>query len=89
MKEQLPLYQCHKRVRAAKIVGIEPCDNELRTVLHLEVPGVPSYVMERVDAAWKERNPKTALGGYFVEYDDGYTSYSTAAAFESGYTVVT
>jgi hypothetical protein len=25
------------------------------------------------------------VGGYFVVYDDGYTSYSPAAAFESGY----
>lgn len=26
------------------------------------------------------------VGGYFVRYEDGYTSYSPAAAFEGGYT---
>lgn len=29
-----------------------------------------------------------AVGGYFVMYQDGYTSYSPAAAFEAGYTRV-
>lgn len=28
------------------------------------------------------------VGGYFVRYDDGYESFSPAAAFESGYTRV-
>ena len=29
------------------------------------------------------------LGGYFVQYDDGYQSWSPAAAFESGYSPLT
>ena len=28
------------------------------------------------------------VGGYFVRYDDGYESFSPAAAFEGGYTSV-
>jgi hypothetical protein len=29
---------------------------------------------------------KPEVGGYFVQYDDGYTSFSPAKAFEDGYT---
>jgi hypothetical protein len=38
----------------------------------------------------KEYNDKHApeIGGYYVLYDDGYESWSPAAAFESGYTLV-
>ncbi len=93
---KLPLYQCHKMVRAARIVGIEPCDTELNTVLNLseQFPdGVARAV--KVDTAWKTRNPKTAIGGYFVVYEDengeftnkSYTAYSPAAPFEAGYTL--
>jgi hypothetical protein len=84
MTHLLPLYQCHKKVRAAKIVGIEPCDNELRTGLLLD--GAGRVV---VDTAWKTRNPALAIGGYFVEYPDSdYSAYSPAAPFEGGYTLV-
>jgi hypothetical protein len=85
MENVLPLYQCHKQVRAAKIVGIEPCDNELNTGLLLD--GGKRVV---VDSAWKTRNPATAIGGYFVEYQesDKYTAYSPAAPFEGGYTLI-
>jgi hypothetical protein len=27
-------------------------------------------------------------GGYYVVYEDGYRSYSPAAAFEAGYTLI-
>ena len=40
-----------------------------------------------VEEAWFTRNPKLAAGGYYVEYEDGYTSYCPAAAFETGYTL--
>lgn len=31
---------------------------------------------------------KPQVGGYYVVYEDGYVSYSPAAAFESGYTIL-
>lgn len=37
-----------------------------------------------VDAAWMRRHQPVA-GGYVVEYSDGYSSFSPAAAFEAGY----
>jgi hypothetical protein len=34
----------------------------------------------------KKHNPQA--GGYWVQYEDGYESFSPAAAFESGYTLI-
>jgi hypothetical protein len=31
---------------------------------------------------------KPVVGGYWVQYDDGYTSFSPAQAFEEGYTLL-
>lgn len=48
---------------------------------------------ETVDAAWITKHlpegalhPAALVGGYFVRYKDGYTSWSPASAFEEGYT---
>jgi hypothetical protein len=75
MKE-LPLYQCHKKVRAAKVVGIWGNPDRLNLGEHGVV---------EVDELWFTRNPDLKAGGYFVEYKDGYTSYSPAEPFEAGY----
>lgn len=84
---ELPQYQCHKKVRAAKITGIQSTyDVEIdatRTRLQLgEVGGTVN-----VDQAFlKKHGPAPSLvGGYYVQYDDGYTSWSPAKAFEEGY----
>ena len=92
---ELPLYLCHKKVRAAKITGITGpdgfSDGHAEIVLDTVDTSIKSpciaYVVVPVDAAWLTRNPKLARGGYFVEYEDGYTSYSPAAAFENGYSL--
>lgn len=76
MTPELPLYQCHKKVRAAKIVGIWGNPDRLNLGEHGVV---------EVDELWFTRNPDLKAGGYFVEYKDGYTSYSPAEPFESGY----
>jgi hypothetical protein len=40
-----------------------------------------------IDAPYiAKHNPQ--VGGYFVEYDDGYHSFSPAEAFEAGYTLI-
>lgn len=79
----LPLYQCHKQVRACKIEAISnvaggweitPTDRSLDPV--------------RVPRAYVEKhNPQP--GGYLVAYRDGYLSYSPAREFEDGYTLAT
>lgn len=76
----LPLYRCHKLVRAARIErweqdGFGVTRLFLSTGDHL-----------RVEAGWIESR-KAQAGGYFVQYEDGYQSYSPAAAFEAGYTL--
>jgi hypothetical protein len=67
-------------VRAAKIESIESLgDNWL---LCFTVNG--KQAAYPITTRWLERHePK--LGGYFVAYADGYTSYSPADAFEGGY----
>ena len=85
MKGLFPEYKCHKIVRAAKITEIESHDSN----------GEGSYIMifGEIDGSlfltdlWKKRhNPE--VGGYVVIYEDGYTSYSPAEAFEVGYTKI-
>ena len=90
----LPLYQCHKQVRAAKIKEIAHKPNPdatgrsaassygatitLSDDRYAKFDVSPEYVNKH------EPEP----GGYYVVYEDGYTSYSPAAAFENGYSPV-
>lgn len=77
---ELPQYRSHKIVRAAKIT-------ELR---ENGIPGSPDLVLGEIGAVvallpdWHEKH-KPQVGGYYVLYEDGYTSYSPAKAFEEGY----
>jgi hypothetical protein len=80
LNARYPEYQCHKRVRAARIVKVENTRADL-WYLHLEAP----WPVVAVTAQWVEAKHAEA-GGYLVVYDDGYTSYSPAKAFEEGYT---
>ena len=38
-----------------------------------------------VDMSYMTKH-EPAIGGYYVEYDDGYKSFSPCETFESGYT---
>jgi hypothetical protein len=92
---QLPLYQCHKVVRAAKIISITTGFNDRHTELVLDVPdpACPNqgHLSVMVSDLWTARNPQLAVGGYFVEYQesDKYTAYSPSGPFEGGYTLIT
>lgn len=77
VQPKMPEWQCHKKVRAAKIMSVR-------------TDGIPAIQVDRlhwehVSMAFIEKH-KPEVGGYLVEYEDGYRSYSPAAAFESGYT---
>lgn len=74
-------YKSHKTVHAAKITGVGPMDaNGASTLIFGEIGG-----QRDVDMSWvKKFTPE--VGGYFVSYADGYTSFSPAKAFEEGYT---
>lgn len=75
----LKSYRCHKVVQAAKIVGIRILG--ISRDVAIDMIGHE----ERVSIEWLV-NRKADVGGYFVRYEDGYTSYSPAEAFEGGYT---
>ena len=79
---ELPKYKCIKDINAVKITDIESHDSDGKgshTMVFGEI-GSSKFLTDE----WKARhNPE--IGGYFVVYKDGYTSYSPAAAFEEGY----
>lgn len=97
-RTKLPRYLCHKQVNAAKIGHITiapqvvggPVDDKLLACLppgvHAITPGVELTAI-RVTGAWFDKH-KPEVGGYYIAYDDGYESYSPAAAFEGGYTIM-
>ena len=77
----LASWTCHKQVEAEKITQITTLPNG-KTELHFGADNSGPFAV--VDAEWLARhNPQ--IGGYFVLYKDGYSSYSPAEAFEEGY----
>lgn len=96
-QREMPKYRCHKIVHALKIKDVichahaDPAvsiadfaKTEEFQGAHI-MPEEEGYAPIAVDAKWfRKHNPEK--GGYYVVYEDGYISYSPAAAFESGYT---
>lgn len=80
---ELPRYKCHKEVRALKIAAVGVSDTPAEPVAWLEFVD-PDYSSARVTVDWVQKHAPHA-GGYYVVYDDGYTSFSPAKAFEEGY----
>jgi hypothetical protein len=83
--ESFPRYRCHKVVRALKIQAHDegtlfPADKNFPAF-----EGGAGYWrgFHAARKTWPEN--QTSDYGYFVVYDDGYTSYSPTQAFESGY----
>jgi len=84
-KHDLPKYQCHKVVKAAKIVSISGAINP---ALGLSVTTLNfSEGSVDVDGYYLTKH-KPEIGGYYVLYEDGYESFSPAEAFESGYSLL-
>lgn len=77
---ELPRYKCHKEVHAAKILKVFM--PETHTYLVLEVNGKEVGITESKEYGEKH---KPYAGGYYVVYEEGYTSFSPAEAFENGY----
>lgn len=76
---KLPSYQSHKIVQAAKIESVSYEEESGPVTLKLGWLG-----SQQVDWEWFQKFiPRP--GGYFVQYGDGYQSYSPAEAFENGY----
>lgn len=81
----LPRYRCHKEVSALRIKHVIETPSGFE--LHFEGDRfVPAFV-SRNWVVSKEK-PENLVGGYYVVYDDGYQSWSPAAAFGAGYTLL-
>lgn len=83
---EMPRYHSHKVVHALKIRDVsDPTapgnESDGSRLLHFEEPG---YGAMRVGREYVRKHAPQA-GGYYVVYDDGYTSWSPAKAFEDGY----
>lgn len=83
--KEMPQYQCHKKVRALKIKSVQyEHFDDGRAYLVFEDESYPPI---EVSSSWT-RIHEPEDGGYYVQYDNGHTSYSPAKAFEEGYTLI-
>ena len=86
----VPCYQSHKKVWALKLREVHlnsdaAGPNEETDGSAILVPAESGFAPFRVDREYVQKhNP--AAGGYFVQYKDGYKSWSPAEAFEEGHT---
>lgn len=85
---ELPRYRSHKEVWALKIKDITPgrageegLSTDCATLSFVD----NGYAPLVVSLEWMLKH-EPQVGGYYVVYQDGYTSYSPAQAFEEGYT---
>lgn len=80
-------YKCHKTVKAFKILEI--LWDETSHAMMIQGDGEHNEIgsMFFKSQEWCDTH-KAKAGGYFVEYEDGYHSFSPAEAFESGYTPI-
>ena len=86
---ELPKYKCHKEVWALKIkkIDFEPRSAKDDVSCAVITPEDTQYLPIRLGKDYvRKHNPE--VGGYWVRYADGYTSYSPQKPFEEGYTLV-
>lgn len=78
----LSRYQCHKQVNAVKIAAVEFMEDGSATISPASSNGM---IWTKPGYREKFKGGEDDLG-YFVVYDDGYSSWSPTKAFEEGYT---
>ena len=83
MSKPLPLYKCHKIVGALQIHAASITRQNKVFITPVET-GFPAFEVPM--AFYDKHKPKA--GGYYVQYEDGYASYSPADAFERGYALL-
>lgn len=80
---ELPAYRSHKIVRAAKITAFRQNGEwDMPDLVLGEIGGIVTLLPD-----WHTKH-QPHVGGYYVQYEDGYKSFSPAKAFEEGYTRV-
>lgn len=81
-------FRSHKVVEAAKIVEVTvPGMSDATVTFHL-ADGSSEDVSIEIGKRLPADNWGSAKGGYLMRYEDGFTSWSPAAAFEGGYTAI-
>jgi hypothetical protein len=85
---EMPLYKCHKLVRALKLSYVvdRGCDSttDENDVVDIYFEDSRFEPMMRVNLQGK---PHPRGGWYFVQYED-YFSFSPGKAFEEGYSLI-
>ena len=87
ISREMPKYQSHKRVWALKIKSIKrdgEGENRDSDGSAMITPVEEGYAPFRVEFDYMHKH-KPEAGGYYVQYEDGYKSFSPAQAFEEGY----
>lgn len=79
---EMPKYKCFKEVWALKIDKISVREEKVTLSFADE-----KYSPIQVSAEWANKH-SIEVGGYYVVYQDGYTSFSPAKAFEEGYELI-
>jgi hypothetical protein len=83
---QLPLYQCHKQVRACKIARVHVSQGRDEDEIFL-IPEKANLMPIEIHVDFFDKHrPKP--GGYYIVYADGYESFSPAEVFEAGYSLI-
>lgn len=75
----IPRWLCHKKVLADRVIGIMTNKGDVTWTLACGAEVAVGHEL-------LHRGGPNPIGGYYVRYDDGYQSWSPAAAFEDGYT---
>lgn len=79
---EMPRYQSHKFVRALHIAGVEIHKDGSATI----APKEKGFKPFRTRKGWGERFEGSEEDpGVYVEYADGFTSWSPTTAFKQGY----
>lgn len=82
LERPMPLYACHKRVRALRIANLDIHADGSATI----TPKEDGFAPFATRPGWGERYGGTLRDpGVFVQYEDGFTSWSPTVAFEAGY----
>ncbi len=86
-QREMPRYQSHKHVWALKIAEVERQDT--KGVARI-VPADDGYGPFLTKPGFMDRCKADGCVdlGYFVQYQDGYQSWSPTKAFEEGYTLI-
>lgn len=82
---EMPRYRSHKEVWALKIAAVEIHEDGSATI----APQGRQYGPFKTRAGWSDRfSGDESDPGYYVQYQDGFSSWSPSKAFEEGYTRV-